>query len=352
MTIKRYLIETALRKRESLTLIEDNYSIVENRVAEVWIPELPEEALPEPTVAIDGSRNRKSFAGYVLYAVGAGKVLYEEGKRVKGKEEFLVDIGLLKPEEYSDSRIRMLMGILEFKLALKECETVSFILLDGSVVGAIVRPSVFNYEVPSELKSEVEELFWSSLVPRYSLDSINSTEFYGNLKEIASGREFAIAAGYLEYLEYLYSLYLLLKECSEKIISVSKHSDSRKYSLDPLLPDIAVLNLLNLPPGYSRPGKLAVGEMKFKFPESFEDKLGGLVFNSFFFRLPKGSVLKVETFMDAERALSVLRYYGVKGYPYPLRDVHELVKIRNKDLEFTVELLKHRGVTGRESLGE
>jgi len=56
--------------------------------------------------------------------------------------------------------------------------------------------------------------------------------------------------------------------------------------------------------------------------------------------------------LEPERALAVLKYYSVKGYPYPLREVHDLVKIRNYDLELTVNLVKHRGVTGRESLGE
>ncbi|TCK06678.1 DNA double-strand break repair nuclease NurA [Phorcysia thermohydrogeniphila] len=356
MAIKRYLIETALRKKDRLKLIEGNYATLEERVWEVWISELPEEFRPDSTVAVDGSRNRKSFAGYVLYAVGAGSVLYRDGQRVKGGERFLVDIDLLKPEEYSDARIRILMGILEFKTALLNCDSVSYILLDGSIVGAMVRPSVFNQEVPPELKAKVEELFKDFLVPNFSLSSefpIDSARYYGELKKFASGREFAVVAGYLEYLEYLYSLYLLLKKGVDKIISVSKHSDSRNYSFDPLLPDVAVLNSLDLPPGYTKPIRVSVTkEKKFKFPEKFEEKLRGFEFYSFFFRLPKGSVLKVETALKPQDALSILRYYAVRGYPYPLRDVHELVKIKSSDVEFTVELLKHRGVTGRESLGE
>jgi len=353
MAIKRYLVETALRKREKLKLIEGNFSSLEEKAWEIWVSELPEESLPDSTLAVDGSRNRKSFAGYVLYTIGAGSVLYREGQRVKGGEEFLVDIDLLKPEEYSDTRIRILMGILEFKTALLSCDNVSYILLDGSVIGAIVRPSVFNQEISPELKGKVEELFWSSLVPNFSLSGVDSSKFYGELRKIASGREFAVVAGYLEYLEYLYSLSRLLERGGNKIISVSKHSDSRNYSLDPLLPDVAVLNSLDLPPGYTKPVKISVTrEKKFKFPEKFEEKFRGFEINSFFFRLPKGSVLKVETAVEPERALSILRYYAVRGYPYPLRDVHELVKIKNTDVEFIVELLKHRGITGRESLGE
>jgi NurA-like 5'-3' nuclease len=355
MAIKRYLIETALRKRDRLRLIEGNYAALEEKVWKVWTTELPEEFRPDSTVAVDGSRNRKSFAGYVLYAVGAGSVLYRGGQRVKG-ENFLVDVDILKPEEYSDARIRILMGILEFKAALLSCDDVSYVLFDGSIVGAMVRPSVFNQEVPRELKEKVEDLFSESLVHSFSLSKefpIDSAKFYGELKKFASGREFALAAGYLEYLEYLYSLSLLLKRSVGKIISVSKHSDSRNYSFDPLLPDVAVLNSLNLPPGYTKPVKVSVTkEKKFKFPLKFEEELRDFEFNSFFFRLPKGNVFKVETALEPERALAVLKYYSVKGYPYPLREVHDLVKIRNSDLELTVNLVKHRGVTGRESLGE
>jgi NurA-like 5'-3' nuclease len=56
--------------------------------------------------------------------------------------------------------------------------------------------------------------------------------------------------------------------------------------------------------------------------------------------------------MEPLEALKVLVYYQVRGYPFPLREVHRRVKITRSDMEEVIRILKHRGITGREGLGE
>ncbi|MEO2069031.1 MAG: DNA double-strand break repair nuclease NurA [Desulfurobacteriaceae bacterium] len=352
MGIKRFLIETALKKRETLNLKSSEVKRFQELAEQIWIPFDPEPNVVPVVYAVDGSMNKKEFAGQLVYAIGAGSVLFENGKEAN-KEGYEVDIDILKPEEYSDARLRMLMGILEVKEALKVVDKSSIIFIDGSIVGSVIRPTVFSYEINEEIEKRVEDLF-NELIEDFSLGEITSKKFYKRIEEFAKGKEFPVAAGYLEYLEYLYSLYLLLEKGSEKIVAISKRSDSRNYQLDSILPDITVLNYADLPVGYSEPKEIKIHkEKKFKFPIEFEEKLRKYSFNSFFVRLPKGNgVYKVETMISVNVLFPILKYFAIRGYPYPLKVVHHRVKITKKDMDDIIYTLKVRGITGREALGE
>ncbi len=359
MTIRGVLIEAAYRRLGTVSLSPDGLDEVLERVKELW-RELPSPAPPERAGAVDGSRNRKEFSGYVVYAVGAASATF------KGSDpedlEIEADVDLLKPYEYSDSRLRILMGILEFKRALSLLPEVSLLMLDGSMLGALVRPPSFYHEVEKGIREVVEELF-EELKERYSPGKINSKEFYSRFPKRISGRDYAVAAGYLEYLEYLYTIHLLLKRAKDEgklLVAVSKRSDSRLHSLDRLLPDIAVLNLLNLPPGFTEPefGRKVDTERKFKYPGEFDDLLRSFEFTVSYLKLGEW-VHKLELLETSEnrlksfeRALSHLNFYSVSGYPYPLAEVHRSVKITSSDVEEVIRILKLRGITGREALGE
>ncbi|WP_163327558.1 DNA double-strand break repair nuclease NurA [Desulfurobacterium thermolithotrophum] len=352
MGIKKFLIKTAYQKRECLKISRQEIKRFQEAVKEIWIHFNPEPEIPDCISAVDGSRNRKEFAGYILYAVGAGSVFFRKGK-LSNEENYLVDVDILKPEEYSDARLRILMGILEIKEALKTAEKVSYVFIDGSIIGSIIRPTVFSYEIEVEIKKEVEKLF-KELVKNFSLSKIDSKNFYSKIENFATGKAFPVAAGYLEYLEYLYSLYLLLENFSKKIVAISKRSDSRNYDLDTILPDITVLNYLNLSVGFSKPVSLEIQkEKKFSFPKPFEKELRKFSFKSYFVKLPKGAgVYKIETQVEPETLFPILKYFSIRGYPYPLKAIHEKVKITNKDMEDIISILKIKGITGREGLGE
>ncbi len=352
MSIKRFLIETAYRKRGSLKISNEEIKRFQETAKEIWNSFDPQPEIPDSVSAVDGSRNRKEFAGYILYAIGAGSVIFRDGKET-GKESYLVDVDILKPEEYSDARLQILMGILEAKEALRSAEDVSYLFIDGSIIGSVIRPAVFSREIEKEIKEKVEELF-GELSQNFSLTEINSKRFYRRIEKFATGRDFPVASGYLEYLEYLHSIYLLLQKFSEKIVAISKSSDSRNYALDTVLPDIAVLNYVNLPVGYSKPVDLEIHrEKKFKFPQLFEEKLRKFTFKSYFVKLPRGkSVYKVESQIEPEDLFPILKHFAVKGYPYPLKAIHEKVKISKRDMDDIISTLKIRGITGREALGE
>ena len=360
LTIRGVLIEAAYRRLGKVSISPNGLDRILERVKGLW-RELPPSATPGSVGAVDGSRNRKEFSGYVVYAVGAASVTFNGGK--PSGVEIDADVDLLKPSEYSDSRLRILMGILEFKRALAVLPEVSLLILDGSVIGALIRPPSFYHEVSGngEIREEMWKLF-EKIEEIYSTDRINAKDFYNEIQKKFSGRDYAVAAGFLEYLEYLYTIYLLLKEVRENgkcLVAVSKKSDSRLHFLDTLLPDAAVLNFLNLPPGYLEPkyGKRVDEEKKFKYPGKFDDLLRTFEFTVSFVKL-KDQVNKVEVLElpegdgRFEEVLGYLNFYSVSGYPYPLIEVHKSVKITSEDIEEVIRILKLRGITGREPLGE
>lgn len=348
MRIRSFLIEVALKKRSSFKLSQVPLREIREKVRELWIEEIPVGEAVERLSAVDGSRNKKTYAGYVVYAVGACSVAFEKGS-LNG-ESYIAEIDLLKPEEYSDSRLRILMGIVEAKKALKEVGSSTVILLDGSIVGDFLRPVVFNHEV-SERGREWALSSFEKLKESFSLNKIDSKEFYREAEERFPGREYPVVVGFLEYLEYLYSYYRLIEEGKGKIIAVSKRSNSWNHGLDPILPDIAVLNLVDPPPGYTEPYSVSLSQKKFHFPAEFEELLPPKEFTTFYFKLSRG-IYKCETDMEPEEALKVLSFYEVEGYPFPLKEVHRRVKITREDIEEIVKILRHRGITGREALGE
>lgn len=350
MGIKSLLIEIALKRKDEIGLKVGIKKEIKEKIKELWREELPQPSTPKRVKAVDGSRNRKDYAGYVIYAVGACSLLFKEG--VFFKENYSAYIDLLKPEEYSDSRLRNLMGIVEIKEALREIEETDALLIDGSIIGNAIRPVVFENRVNEKAKEWTLRLF-KEVKEELLKEVIGSSLFYREVEKHFPGDDYPLVAGYLEYLEYLFTIYKLLERGKGKIIAVSKHSNSRKYGLDAILPDITVLNEANLPPGYTKYKEVPLGEKKFSFPGELEELLAGKKFKVFYFKLSKSKgVYKCETDMEVEKALGILRFYEVMGYPYPLMEAHKRVKITNREMEQVIELLSFKGTTGREALNE
>jgi len=357
-TIKGVLLKIANEKRGFSLFSDKGIETLKEKVEEVWLSEFPDERAPERAGGVDGSRFRVSYAGYLVYALGAVSVIFEGSREVETEVEG--DLDVLSPEEFSDSRLRILMGILEYKRVLSTLSKVSVVFVDGSIVGALLRPNVFVYRSPlrERVKSYVEELF-GELKEEFSLNEIKSKRFYQRISRDFGGEDFAFACGYLEYLEYLYTLYLLLKEAEKSgktIISVSKTSNSRIYNFHSVSPDITVLAHVNPPPGYSKPSVFALErEEKFVFPSDFDSLLRKFSFCEFFIKLKEGKgFYKVEVFPSSKvpESISYLRYYGTGGYNYLLKTAHERVKISARDMENAVKVMNFKGVTGREALGE
>ncbi len=350
MGIKSLLIEIALKRKGEIGVKLGIGKEAKGKIKELWKEKLPQPSTPEKVKAVDGSRNRKDYAGYVIYAVGACSLLFKGG--VLSDESYTAYLDLLKPEEYSDSRLRNLMGIVETKEVLKDIDEVNALLIDGSIIGNAVRPIVFEQKIEERMKNWSLKAF-AGIKEELLKEIVGSSLLYREVEKYFPGDSYPLVAGYLEYLEYLYTIYTLLERGRGKIIAVSKHSNSRNYELDRVLPDIAVLNEANLPPGYTEPKEIPLGEKKFSFPGEFEELLPEKKFKVFYFKLSSSKgVYKCETDMEVEEALKILRFYEIMGYPYPLMEAHRRVKITKKDIEEIIGLLAFKGTTGREALNE
>ncbi len=355
MTIKGALLEVAFGKKPLRLASPQELQNLREQVEKRWQSPPPSPVLPELVGAVDGSRNKREFAGYVVYAIGAASIVFKRGKIEN--IEIDADIDILRPSEFSESRLRTLMGILEFKRALSVLSEVSVLFIDGSIAGAILRPSVLvnRVEEDGNFRSQVWEIF-GELKKSYSHRGVDSKKFYSSVANSFLPENYAAACGYLEYLEYLYTIYSLLKtayDSGKGIISVSKRSDSRHY-FNNILPDIAILNSLDLPPGYLEPEISSIGsEEKHKFPGDFDKLLRQFKYSFSFIKL-RDTTYKVETYgrISIEEALSYLNFYAVSGYPFPLSEVHRTVKISSSDFEEILRILGVRGITGREGLGE
>ncbi len=343
-----------LQKAKSVEDIVGSYESLEDwerKIRDKWEENFTvEEGKEFSLAAVDGSCNKKVFSGYCIYAVGAVAVKFSDFE--KEGELFIADVDILKPEEFSDARIRILMGILENKVALKVLNEVDYLLLDGSLLASFVKPAVFDRRLENEERKRVEGIF-EELKEAFSLDGVNAKDFYGELEGIFDGIAFAAASGYLEYLEYLYSLQLLLSQGRGKLIFVSKRSNSRNYEFDRTLPDVAVLNQFRHLEGYTRPLVSSIPkEVKFRFPDMFEEFFRNFEFSVFLYKERNCPAFKIETLTSLTETLTVIRKYRIEGYPIPLKIAHDSVKIKKDDMEKVIYALKHRGISGREALGE
>jgi len=346
------MISFLLQKAKSLGGFDESVSSLKDwreKVLKVWNEGFYVESGDFSMAAVDGSRNKKVFSGYSVYAVGSVAVVFDGSEK---QSRFLVDVDVLKPEEFSDARVRMLMGILESKVALNVVDEVDYLLLDGSLLGAFVRPAVFVGELSADDRRVVDGIF-DDLRDVYSLSDIDAKKFYRELERHFQGISYAAACGYLEYLEYLFSLQRLLEKGKGKLIAISKRSNSRNYEFDRIFPDAAVLNHFSQLEGFTFPLRVSISkEVKFKFPSVFEEIFRDFEFTVFFYKERNCPAFKVEALTSADEALAVIFKYKSGGYPFPLKMAHDEVKIGKEEMEKVIYALKHRGVSGREALGE
>ncbi|WP_457568707.1 DNA double-strand break repair nuclease NurA [Desulfurobacterium sp.] len=351
MSIKGYLLEVAAKKRNALSPnIEAVPAEVVKKARDLW-HNFEGETSTVSMGAVDGSLNKKEYLGFVVYAVASASVMFDCNGTEKERESYNVEIDILKPLEYSEARIRLLMGILEIKelIKLNKEENPELLLIDGSIVGDIIRPVPFFSWIREEDKKFVEEHIFPELKKSFSLNKINAKTFY---KEISSmpPEAFPIVAGYLEYLEYLLSIKKLFETATDKIVAVSKRSSSRIYNFNSIMPDIFLFQIAGVKPGYSHPIEITISpEKKYQFPEMFEDFFRTKKMNMFFAKFST-DVYKIETTMNPERIMSALMNTIINGYPFPLKLAHDTVKIDNQTMEKIISILAVNFRTGREGV--
>ena len=353
------LVHITRIKKELIEKIRNlqNENHKDNAIAH-WIPYNPQKNEECNIASEDGSYNYIEYKGFVLYAVASVGFSFNNKSLTSSKN---VDIDILHPYRYTEERLRFYMSILEKNVALKILHEneIDFFLLDGSILGDLIRPAAFERapslkereiiikDYISEIKSKLTNKEFSYIKSKQYVNEIYKSNLTSSINSII----------YLEYLENLLTLKELLS-FRDKIIGISKRSQSTSYFENPFYPDIAIFEQFCREPGFSKPMSV---EMEFldnykrRFP-ILDQEIREIPLTVFYARFGKNKpVLKFEYVgkPDAEQVkhiMNKLAFSIVEGYPYLLKKAHNKVIIRNKDMAQIANILGIKEKTGREML--
>ena len=352
------LYEKCLLKKERILKRIDEYQspkeIAKNQWQEIAISESKGYA---NLAAIDGSSNYKELRSFVIYALGAESVIYNGQEIIKLRE---AEVDILKPYRFTRDRIRFYMTILENKIALETLRSkqIDFLLMDGSILGDIIRPATFAAQPNKEITEKIISDYYPELLKKQEKNAlgINCLDLFEKIeKEFKEQKVEAMM--FLEYLENLITIKNLLTY-KEKIIGVSKTSQRNDYFKNLNVPDISVFEYTCKNQGYSKPIKIPVSkEVKRSFPiKNLDDFFRNIIFSIFYVRLEdKKNVLKFEIpkILDSneiENLLRAIKKISPEGYPYLLKKAHKDVIIKDRDIERMIKILGLIAKTGREML--
>ncbi|NVM56087.1 MAG: DNA double-strand break repair nuclease NurA, partial [Candidatus Helarchaeota archaeon] len=325
-------------------------------ILKTWKERTPKQRTCD-MIAEDGSFNYMTFKSFSVYAVGVETVLYENGVLSRFPA---CDVDILRPYKYTRNRLRLYMSILENKAVLntsKNVDPIDLALIDGSILGSLIRPAAFTYRPNAQIRSFIE----GNLLPKIEEDLTNncSVEILSKKlsKELTQVQEEIKTSAniYLEYLEHLLVLSKLF-DLSDKIVSISKLSRSTDY-FHHQIPDMALFESFTRSSGYSEPLRVPLAQKRIKRAFPILDALfRKQILTIFYVRLEdKKTVLKIEcigskTSDELEFIFDNLAGIAVEGYPYLLRRAHRDVVISNKDMHNILRILGIYEKTGREML--
>lgn len=287
---------------------------------------------PSSIAGVDGSMNSKEFQDFVLYGVSSTAVV-NNGSGLTSRN--YGDIDIMPPSFFLRDRVRLRMSIFELKTGINTLNDgkVEYLLLDGSLIGSIVRPAAFESRLGYEIKNELNEKY----SPLFKECNFNEVEVHTDkFKEIYSSygeNRFAVST-YIEYLEHLSTLAYLLENHGNKVIAISKESTSN-YIFEGWLPDIAIFNLASKKEGRSDIYKRSMDtEIKTSFP-ILEDFFRCITFNLLYARFQDNKpLLRIETMNnEIDEIMSRIKNECVEGYPFILKKAHYDVIIKNQDIE-------------------
>lgn len=253
----------------------------------------------------DGSYSSKKFLGFNIYAVAALGLIFD-GDRLDNIEN--IELDATYHQKFLTDKLRAKMSIFEIENAIRAIEEkdVDYYMIDGSLLGDIIRPA------PND--KDLQKL----------------------------------------YIEKLDNLANILKY-KDKMIAISKTSTSNDY-FNNNIPDMSIFERFNKMEGYSNPKYINVNSQvkrEFMIHDSFFKSLD---FTIFYIRLDDyKNILKVELPYKAdndevEEIISIIKRDSVEGYPYLLKKAHQDVIIRNSDINDLSKILGLYEKTGREML--
>jgi len=331
----------------------------EEKVRAHWIPYKPEEKQDVNIAVEDGSYNYIEYKGFVLYALAAEAVGYINENLLIKK---CIDVDVLHPYKYTEHRIRFYMSTLEKKVALQilSNNNVDFFLLDGSILGDLIRPAAFEKAPSTNDREFIEKKYLDKIkasLEKKEFSRIISKDFVNEIYSSANLEKPLDSIIYLEYLENLLTVKELLKY-EDKVIGISKRSQSTSYFPESRVPDIALFESICRDVGFSKPIPVKleyIDRYKRRFP-IMDKEIREIPLSLFYARFGKNStVLKFEYVGEpsvdrAKEILDGIAMSTVEGYPYLLRKAHREVVLTQAHIEQIAKILGLYERTGREML--
>jgi hypothetical protein len=345
-----HLLEVMVTKKEDILKKLEEIEKRKKEIKPPWEDFKINEVKGKRIAAGDSSINWTDLRTFTLYAV-ASQVFYFDKKL---ENVGACDIDILWPCTRSEERLRFYMHIFEIKAYLQAVKKFNpdHILLDGSLIGMLVRPFPSIFEPPLEVRTEIEDKFLKKIETNIE----NGIEIYSKKLWPVVEKEFPDfkigAMCYLEYLEHLLSIYKLLSKAGDKLIAIGKTSRANDY-FNLSIPDMAIFEKFSKKEGLSQP--LQVGSIKWKFP-ILDEEFKKFSFTIFYSRLEeRKNILKFEVPLEidekiAKEILENIKSISTNGYPYLLKKAHSEVIIRKKDIEHLVKVFGLVEKVGREML--
>lgn len=367
------LVERALAKsRELVHKVAMANEMVKAGSGRPW-HEVKEPLTPSALASIDGGSRVVEFKGFTLYLVQAVGVRY----RMRGgggysleKREWCGEVDIILPPKFVRDRVSLYRELLEAYAARRLCQSgkSEIMLMDGSLASVLIKPrpgsnvqlnvalealkALTGVSVEHALNLLMEEVLDGGFI---AWRRLFEDRVYSNEMQIPQER-LAAAVAFLEHVEKLLHYMLLLECCTDtgtKLLFVSKTSRSTEMLNKPF-PDMFLLDLAHMNPGYSEPIKLMMHQEK-SLPGylGLDSFFGSVEITATYARLARGGpMLKLEYVGDPKElaeAVSMMMGVAADGYPYPLRSVHEEARISSDVVEQVVSVLNlELEETGRE----
>ncbi len=289
----------------------------------------------------DGSYNKRNYTNYCLYVVGSVSYINKVGGKI-GESLSLWDVDIILPYSQVSNRLRLYMTNLELKTTLWNFinKDIDYYLFDGSLYSLIIQTHTYNANgfLKGEFDKYKDELL-NKIYSQIESGEICPTVDYGN--DLKNRFLF-------EQLEYIVLLTEIFKKYGDKFIGISKTSKMSLYFSEYNIPDMGIFqnNIKNK--GYSKPLNLCDKSIKdinknvydainnFRYYYDLKD----LYYQ--FVRLEDGNkpVLCITSLKELdEEILSSLSSISVGGYPYILKKSHDMVKIKDSDMERCAKIL-------------
>ncbi len=385
------LYENAIEKKAEINDFVENIvrNIDKNKIRNEYIEhQFKQIEQNKNFIAIDGSFNNKKFMSYFLYAICSQAIVSSPSEGIQ--KEF--DAGIVNTISSINARnidkiLSKRMNILELKSAiatLKKYEDIDYVLMDGSIRGTLMNIniennlnfSVGNMAVTERLreisikniektleKSDFNvEVIVNQNIPEVDLLISEVKEEYPEMDPIDLKRD---VINYLETLEQLECIHHLLTFYKNKIICVSKTSNTKEV-FDEEIPDAAIIDKLCNKSGFTIPREkqstklIRSSSKNIKIPINYpihnKTFTEDLSYTVFFIKFENNSsVLKIELPYKAQKEevikiMEDLNSTCIAGYPYILKKAHNEVVIRRRDMNTLTTILDLHDKTGRDML--